>query len=106
MRRAAKRDTAEAGIVATLEAHGALTYPLSGLNLPDLLVLWKGQVLLAEVKTGKAKLRPGQVAFALRWPVEVLRTPEQAASWLLGLAPHQVREAQRSNPKPIIWDEV
>jgi hypothetical protein len=106
MRRAAKRDDSEAGIIATLEAHGARVQTLSGLNLPDLLVLYRGRILLAEVKTGRAKLKPGQRAFADVWPVEVLRSPEDAASWLLGLAPHQVREAQKSNPKPIIWDEV
>jgi hypothetical protein len=87
MRRAAKRDDSEAGIIATLEAHGARVQTLSGLNLPDLLVLYRGRILLAEVKTGRAKLKPGQRAFADVWPVEVLRTVQDATDWLMDIGP-------------------
>jgi hypothetical protein len=107
VRRAAKRDDSERAIIDVLESLGARVQPLSGPNLPDLLVLTRGGNLqLIEVKTGKAKLKPGQVAFAKLWPVLILRTPEEAASWLLHLAPDQARQAQKSNPHPIIWDEV
>ena len=115
MRRAAKRDDSEAGIVEVLESLGASVFRMD--RPCDLLIGYRGQTHLAECKTPGAKAtgkkkratKKYQDDFASGWKgaaVVRLFTPEDAASWLLGLAPHQVREAQRSNPKPIIWDEV
>jgi len=95
-RRAAKRDDSEASIVDRLKALGAGVVRVSGENVPDLLIGWRGMTLLAEVKTGKAKLKPGQVEFASNWrgaPVATLRTPEQAQDWLLSQGNVVVRVA-------------
>lgn len=88
-RYAAKRDTAEAPIVARLRAHGAEVTPIDGRDVPDLLVSYRGSWGVAEVKTGKAALRPGQIAWAARQkaPVPVLRTPEDAEAWLRAWPP-------------------
>ncbi len=85
-RRAAKRDLSEPGIVDRLRQLGAAVVRLSGRDLPDLLVGWRGLTLLAEVKTGKAKLTDGQRTFYLAWTGSrpaVLRTPQEAQDWLL-----------------------
>lgn len=106
-RRNPKRDTAEPAIVERLRQLGAWVQPLSGSNVPDLLVRFKGVNHLVEVKTGRAKLRPGQQAAALVWGWVTLRDPEEATSWLLGLAPHQVRmEAKRTQFNPLDWDQA
>ena len=62
---------------------------ISGKDVPDLLCSYRGAWYVAEVKTGKAKLRPGQQAWhrAQRAPVAVLRTPEEAESWVRSLPP-------------------
>lgn len=109
-RRAAKRDDAEGAIVEALTQLGARVVRLSGKDMPDLLIGWKGHTYLAEVKTGRARLKPGQATFAQTWnghPIAVLRTPDEAVSWLLGLAPHQVRlAAKRSTFSPLDWDQA
>lgn len=72
------RDRSEPDIIEALEAHGYSVLKVNTRNAPD-LVICKGRfIALAEVKTGKAKLKPGQAAFAQRWPQEVfiLRSPE------------------------------
>lgn len=83
MRTDARRDDAEAPIVAALRAAGAIVRHLDGLDLPDLMVLFRGKVHLIEVKTGKRKLRLGQETFVLLArsvgvEIRVARTPEQA----------------------------
>jgi hypothetical protein len=83
MRRAAKRDAAEPDIVETLAGIGCEVTKLSDTDLPDLLVAYKGRMHLMEVKTGNAKLRPGQEEFAQRMAacgvtVKVVRTPSDA----------------------------
>jgi hypothetical protein len=87
-RRAAKRDEAEPAVVERLRQLGASVRHLSGRDVADLLIGWRGQTHLAEVKTGRAKLKPGQAEFARTWrgaPVATLRTPDEATAWLLGL---------------------
>jgi hypothetical protein len=79
--RQAKRDASEKSIVQTLESLGYSVLRLSVPHGPDLLAAKRGgkpELLLAECKTGKGKLRPGQQKFADRWPckVFVFRTPE------------------------------
>jgi hypothetical protein len=88
-RYAARRDTAEAGIVTRLRALGATVTPLDGNGVPDLLIAYKGQWLVAEVKTGKGALRPSQIDWARRQVAScpVLRTPEEAETWLRSIRP-------------------
>ena len=50
MRTAAKRDTPERAIIAAAESLGAVVLQVSGVGLPDTLVLHKGRVYLVEVK--------------------------------------------------------
>jgi hypothetical protein len=87
--RQAKRDASEPAIIETLEALGYSVLRLSVPHGPDLLAAKKGgkpELLLAECKTGKGKLRPGQQKFAERWPVKVYcwRTPEDVLEALGG----------------------
>lgn len=81
MRLKAKRDAVEASIVRILRAAGCSVAFVSGKDVPDLLIGIRGRNVVAEVKTGKAKLRPGQAAWAEAWrgdkPV-VLRSVDDA----------------------------
>jgi Holliday junction resolvase len=80
MRRAAKRDLVEPEIVQALERAGWVVDRISGEDLPDLLLSRRGFLCVAEVKTGKAKLRPGQQKFRDRFqgPFVELRTVQDA----------------------------
>ncbi len=81
MRRAAKRDDAEAAIVDALRKTGWSVEHLNIANGPDLMIGKLGRCLLIEVKTGKRKLRPGQADWHINWKgptVIVLRTVEEA----------------------------
>lgn len=60
-----RRDDAEEAIVDALRSTGAVVRHLAGLDLPDLLCLFRGKVFMLECKTGKAKLRRGQELFRL-----------------------------------------
>ena len=84
MRRAARRDGSEAEIISALEACGFTVQQLSQKDVPDLLIAKGGRLWLAEVKTGKAKLRPGQQRFVTKWPVIVLRSVEDVAQLCSG----------------------
>ena len=64
MRRAARRDAAEPEIVKALRAVGALVKHLNDPDIGDLLIAYRGKWYVAEVKTGNAKRRPGQIKFA------------------------------------------
>mgnify|MGYP001561855261 CR=1 FL=1 len=89
LRRAAKRDDNEAEIVSALERCGATVERLSGADLPDLLVGFRGLNVLMEVKqeagarggTSHKELLPGQIEWHTGWkgarPV-VVRTVEEA----------------------------
>lgn len=81
-RYANKRDEAEPGIVAALEALGCLIYRLD--KPVDLLVNHRGTIHLCEVKTRKGKLTADQQAFARFWPIRVLRTVEDAVALVGG----------------------
>ena len=75
MRRAAKRDMNEAAIVTALERVGATVERLSGANIPDLLVGYRGVNVLMEVKqpagkqggTSHRELLPGQAEWHATW---------------------------------------
>ena len=69
-RYAAKRDENEAPIVHCLRKCGALVQPLSMPGMPDLLIAYRGRLLLVEVKQPKKKLTAAQRERALQgWPV-------------------------------------
>jgi hypothetical protein len=83
-RRAAKRDDSEPEVVEALERHGAKVQKLSGEDVPDLLVALRGVNWLVEVKTGNAKLKPGQAEWHATWPglkPVILRNRAQADAW-------------------------
>jgi Holliday junction resolvase len=75
-RRAAKRDAAEPAIVEALRALGWSILKISVKDAPDLVIARRRVTLLAEVKTGRAKLQEGQASFAQSWSglVVVLRS--------------------------------
>lgn len=80
-----RRDAAERDVIAAFEAGGASVLQLTGRDVPDLLVGYAGQTRAVEVKTNRAKLRPGQAQLAKAWqgsPILVVRTPAQARKWL------------------------
>ena len=74
MRRAARVDWNQAQIVLALRKAGAFVQHLHtvGSGCPDLLVSWRGQVLLMEVKDGRLppsarKLTPDEQAWHDAW---------------------------------------
>lgn len=92
--KAAHRDKAERPIIDALKAAGASVYPISSKDIPDLLVGYRGQTFLLEVKSRltntkkdgytrktTTKVSEGQQAFMDTWkggPVRVVHTPEEA----------------------------
>lgn len=88
MRRAAKIDANQAQVVTALRAAGAVVHSLAavGNGIPDLLVAFRGQTMLMEVKDGaKAKsaqrLKPKQIEFHQSWtggPLSIVDGPEAA----------------------------
>lgn len=81
-RRAAKVDTNHAAIVAMLRAVGASVQSLAatGNGVPDLLVGFRGQNHILEVKTDKGKLTPCQVEWHAAWrgSVVTVRNADEA----------------------------
>ena len=82
MRRAARLDANHIEIKRAFERMGCDVIDLSkvGGSVPDLLVRVRSidRWILVEVKTAKGRIKPGQAAFAERWPVTVVRTVEDA----------------------------
>lgn len=92
--RPAHRDASEPAIIKALRAVGASVWPISGKDVPDLLVGFKGQTWLLECKSRLSntkkdgytrktttKVSEGQQAFQDSWrggPVRVVHTPEEA----------------------------
>jgi hypothetical protein len=73
-----KRDKATAG---KLKAEGLQP------GAPDLLILWKSRAIGLELKTGKGRLSPQQMAFSMRWTTAggvyaVARSIEEVAALL------------------------
>ncbi len=64
---AAKRDMNEKRIVEALRGVGATVAHLSSPGMPDLLVGWRGENFLLEVKTTKGTLTPVENAFFDGW---------------------------------------
>lgn len=88
MRTAARRDVTEPAIIAALQKAGCQVQQLSAKDIPDLLVClpeWMdNRMALVECKTGRGKLRPGQVAFFETWRGLKIKanTPESALAQL------------------------
>lgn len=80
MRRAAKRDANERDIVEALRAAGASVEIVSGRGLPDLLVGFRGQNLLMEIKGARGSLTKDQELWHEDWrgQVCVVRSVEEA----------------------------
>ena len=88
MRRAAKTDRNQAEIVSALRSIGATVQPLHtvGQGVPDLLVGFRGQTLLMEIKDGNKppsarELTPDQQEWISAWRggcVWVIRDVSQA----------------------------
>lgn len=94
--KAAQRDKSEPDIIDALRKVGATVWQVSGKDIPDLLVGYKGRTFLLEVKTrgleytdkrnGKTykrdgALRAGQKEFFASWrggPAREVYTPEEA----------------------------
>lgn len=87
MRRAAKTDANQTQVVSALRAAGATVQSLAaiGKGAPDLLVAFRGEMFLLEVKDGAKppsarELKDDQVKWHEAWgaPVSVVLGPEQA----------------------------
>ena len=79
-RYAAKRDSNEREIIDALVAAGASVQQLSLKGAPDLLVGFRGETYLMEVKTAKGKLTPDEQDWLNAWQGQatVVRTIEDA----------------------------
>ena len=82
-RRNPKRDQNEADIVNALARAGAFVSQLSGEGMPDLLVIFRGNIYLVEVKAPKGKLTPAQIEYHARAlnegvKVNIAHTPLEA----------------------------
>ena len=66
-RQAAKRDANEGAIISALRAVGAQVYKISETGVPDLLVGFRGQTFLLEVKNDKGVLTKDQEQFFKDW---------------------------------------
>lgn len=84
-RYAAKVDVNQKEIVAALRKMGAsvcLLHTVGG-GTPDLLVGFRGQNMLMEVKTEHGRLTPCQLEFMDAWRgdgVHIVKTPEEAVN--------------------------
>lgn len=95
MRRAGRTDACQTAVVTALRNLGASVAITSGAGngLPDLLVGWRGETFLLELKDGdKApsakKLTPAEAHFVANWkgrPVKIIETPEEAVNYVLAV---------------------
>lgn len=87
MRHRPRLDSTHHEVVDALRKVGALVKSLASLgdDTPDLLVSWRGRLMLMEVKSPGGKLRPGQLAFQQAgWPVSVVESAVEAVAALSG----------------------
>jgi Holliday junction resolvase len=80
-RRAARRDLNEREVIEALKAVGASVVQISETGAPDLLIGFRQQTFLAEVKSPKGKLTDDQLKWHKAWEgrqVSVIRTVEEA----------------------------
>jgi hypothetical protein len=83
VRRRARLDGNHPEIVAALRQVGAAVESLApmGRGVPDLLVGWRGKVVLLEVKRPGEALTPDEARWHRLWadqPVVIVRSPEEA----------------------------
>ena len=64
-----RRDANEPQIRAALHAVGARTWPISGKDLPDLLVWFGGREFVMEIKSDRGKHRKDEAHVGVPWPV-------------------------------------
>ena len=80
-----RRDASEPEVILAFETGGASVQQLTGKDVPDLLVGYRGVNHAVEVKTNNAALRPGQRTWRDDWrgePPVVARNRAQAKKWL------------------------
>lgn len=99
MRRAAKVDANQDQVVSALRAAGASVQSLApiGKGCPDLLVAFRGDMYLMEVKQGKGKVNEMQTKWHGDWKADVyvVYGPEEALQ-VIG-ATHAKQEQTSSN---------
>jgi hypothetical protein len=80
VRRAAKVDLNHREIVEALRKLPCEVLSLApvGSGCPDILALFRGRLVLLEVKQPGEKQNAAQLAFASRWPVSVVRSGAEA----------------------------
>lgn len=81
----ARRDANESELVKTIRQCGGQWLPLNVTDGPDGVIGFQGRTELAEVKTAKGKLKPGQSEFHKTWrggPIRVLRTVDDVIQLL------------------------
>jgi len=82
----AKRDFSEPEVVRTLQELGFSVWRLD--QPVDLLLGFRGQTYLAEVKTGKGKFNENQVRFVEEWkgkPVVKLTSSQDAIDFVISV---------------------
>lgn len=89
-----KRDAIHGQVVDVFRKMGLSVYDAAhaGNGFPDLVVGALGSTYLVELKTGKARLRANQEAFAASWrgaPVVVLRSVTEAIEWAVSIRWHR-----------------
>ena len=99
MRTSARTDANQDEIVKALRSIGALVISLAaiGKGCPDILVSWKGVLVLMEIKDGskppsQRKLTPMEVDFFDKWsgsPIFVVESVNDAVSILGSITPCQ-----------------
>jgi hypothetical protein len=99
-----KRDAIHRAVVGAFIDMGLSVYDAAhaGNSFPDLVVGWGGQSHLVELKTGKAPLTAGQVAFAASWrgsPVVVLRSVTEAVDWACDIRRRRGAQCPVTSPK-------
>ncbi len=79
--RQARRDASEPAIFNALRQAGFSVQPVSVKDGPDAWIAKGGYECPVEIKTGNAKLRPGQIEWQANWrgaPPRVLRSLDDA----------------------------
>lgn len=87
MRRAAKTDINHRELVDAMRNLGLQVLDLSrvGGGVPDTLVRFQRMWTFVEIKAGKGKQNPAQVAFAGEWPVRVIRSVDDVVALVTAL---------------------
>ena len=93
MRRAARRDNGEQDIIKAMRAEGAYVKQINDEGLFDLLVSYRGETLLIEVKDGAKppsarRLTDAEQKFHDEWPLSnlfIIISPEDAVALLRSL---------------------